>query len=84
MPCLFLCKERNNDYLSKESETNYVPIWNKFLLTPKEASAYTNIGINKIDELINNPQCNFVLHIGKKRLVKRIEFEKYLMKQLEV
>lgn len=65
-------------------ETNHIPIWNKFLLTPKEASAYTNIGINKIDEIINLPHCNFVLRVGKKRLIKRVEFEKYLTKQIEV
>ena len=64
--------------------TNNIPIYEKFLLTPKEASMYTNIGINKIDEIINNPMYDFVLHIGKKRLVKRKEFEKFLEKSIEI
>lgn len=70
--------------MDKTTELKGIPVWNKFLLTTREAAAYTNIGINKIDELINRPHCNFVLYVGKKRLIKRIEFEKYLTKQLEV
>ena len=62
----------------------HIGYWEKFLLTPKEASIYTNIGINKMDEIINNPMYDFVLHIGKKRLVKRKEFEKFLEKTIEI
>lgn len=64
--------------------TNTIPIWEKFLLTPKEASIYTNIGINKMDKIISNPMCPFVLHIGKKRLVKRKEFERFLEQSIEI
>ncbi len=62
----------------------YVPISEKVLLTVEEAASYSNIGINKISELLNNPLCEFVLHVGKKRLVKRKEFEKYIEKTLEI
>ncbi|MBE7054389.1 MAG: helix-turn-helix domain-containing protein [Ruminococcaceae bacterium] len=62
----------------------YVPISEKVLLTVEEAACYSNIGINKISELLNNPLCEFVLHVGKKRLVKRKEFEKYIEKTLEI
>lgn len=72
------------NYLTNNTATNTIPIWEKFLLTQKEASMYTNIGINKIDEMINNPMCDFVLRIGKKRLVKRLDLEKHLTKSLEV
>lgn len=54
------------------------PIWEKALLTIEEASAYSNIGINKLYELTNNSMCHFVLFVGNKRLIKRKEFEKYL------
>lgn len=64
--------------------TNTIPVWEKVLLTPRETSAYSNIGINKMDELLNDPMCPFVLHIGKKRLVKRKEFEKFLEKTIEI
>ncbi len=64
--------------------TTGVPIWEKINLTVKEAAEYSNIGINKIDNMLNNPMCTFVLHVGKKRLVKRKEFEKYLEKNIEI
>lgn len=58
----------------------YVPISEKGLLTVEEAASYSNIGINKISDLLNNPLYEFVLYVGKKRLVKRKEFEKYIKK----
>ena len=62
----------------------YVPISEKVLLTVEEAASNSNIGVNKKSELLNNPLCEFVLHVGKKRLVKRKEFEKYIEKTLEI
>jgi excisionase family DNA binding protein len=55
-----------------------IPIENKYLLTIKEAALYTNIGINKIELMLNEPMCPFVIYVGRKRLVKRKEFENYL------
>ena len=50
-------------------------------LTIPEASAYSNIGINRIRELVENPQCPFALSVGnKKKLIKRVLFEKYIEK----
>lgn len=60
---------------------NKVPIWEKVTLTIDEAAEYSNIGINRINDMLNNPSCPFVLFVGKgKRLVKRKEFERYLEK----
>lgn len=61
-----------------------VPIWEKLNLTIEEAAAYSNIGINKIREICNNPKCPFVLYVGRKKLIKRKEFEKYLSTMIEV
>ena len=55
-----------------------VEIHNKIALTIEEAAALSNIGQNTISELVNRPQCNFVLRIGKKRLIKRREFEDFI------
>ena len=55
-----------------------VPIWEKITLTLEEAAAYSNIGINKIREITDNENCNFVFWVGKKRLIKRKMFEKYI------
>lgn len=53
-------------------------------MTVKEAASYSNIGINRIEELLKNPKCPFVLYVGTKKLVKRKEFEQYLSKALEI
>lgn len=55
-----------------------VPIWHKTNLTIDEAAAYSNIGLNKIRELTEDEDCNFVLWGGNKRLIKRVLFDKYL------
>ena len=68
----------------KENMKNEVPIWEKHLLTIDEAALYTNIGQNKISDLLRKPSCTFVLYVGKKKLVKRQEFEKYLAENIEL
>ena len=49
-----------------------------------KAAAYSNIGINKIDEMAKSPNCSFVLYIGRKKLIKRKEFEQYIAKSVEI
>ena len=61
-----------------------VPVWEKMNLTIEEAAAYSNIGINKIDEMAKAPNCSFVLYIGRKKLIKRKEFEQYIAKSVEI
>jgi len=60
------------------SKVERVPIYQKLTLTIREAAAYSNIGINKIDAMLKQPNCPFVLYIGTRKLVKRKEFEKYI------
>lgn len=60
-------------------ENIIIPVWEKLNLTVEEAAAYSNIGIGKIRELLNDPNCPFILRIGiGKKLVKRKEFEKFV------
>ncbi len=61
-----------------------VPIHLKVALTIKEAAEYSNIGINKIDSMLREPNCPFVLFVGSKRLVKRREFEIFLNEKLVI
>ena len=55
-----------------------VPIWHKANLTLEDTAAYFGIGINKLREITNEKDCHFVLFIGRKRLIKRRQFEEYL------
>lgn len=59
-------------------EKEIVPIYQKQNLTLTEAAEYSNIGINRLDMLIKNPNCNFVLHVGNKRLIKRKQFDDFI------
>lgn len=61
-----------------------VPIPQKLNLTIREAAEYSNIGINRIDSLLRQPNCPFVLFVGSKKLVKRVEFERYISEQLTI
>ena len=61
-----------------------VPIHLKMTLTIKEAAAYSNIGINKIYNMLRTPNCPFVLFVGTKRLVKRREFEQYISRTMAI
>lgn len=62
-----------------------MPFWQKLNLTIKEAAVYSNIGINRIEALLKQPNCPFVLYVGNnKKLVKRKEFEQFVSKSLEI
>ena len=61
-----------------------VPVWEKVMLTKEEAAEYSHIGINKLEELLKLPNCPFVLYVGKKKLIKRKEFEQFLSKNIEI
>lgn len=67
-----------------ETKILEMPFWLKLNLTIKEAAAYSNIGINKIEALLKQPKCNFVLYVGNKKLVKRKEFEQFISQSLEL
>lgn len=61
-----------------------LPIDRKLNLSIREAAEYSNIGINKINEMLRNPACSFALFVGNRKLVKRKEFEEYLSKITEI
>ena len=61
-----------------------VPIREKSNLTLEEASKYFGIGINKLRDLTNDENCNFVLWCGSKRLIKRKKLEEYLSKTYSI
>lgn len=69
----------------KESSFNIdVPIWEKSNLTLKEAASYSGLGINFLRDLTNEPDCKFVLFVGRKRLIKRVMLDKYLESKREL
>ena len=65
-------------YQNKSQCNPTIPLEAKPLLTLKEASQYTGIGINKLRDMSNERNCNYVLFVGRKRMFKRVALLKFL------
>lgn len=61
-----------------------VPVWEKSTLTLDEAAAYSGIGKNKLRTLTDKEDCNFVLWIGSKRLIKREVLDEYIREAFSI
>lgn len=64
--------------MTKEEKYEAVPIWNRILLTLEEAASYTGIGINRIRRMTLDPNCEFVIYVGERRMIKRKKLDEYL------
>lgn len=69
---------------NQNQQATLLPIDRKMLLSIREAAEYSNIGINKIDELLKQPNCPFVLYVGTKKLVKRKAFEEFIEQRVAI
>ena len=70
--------------MNKEKQQELVPIWKKSNLSLEEAAAYTGIGMNKLRELSESDSCDFVIWIGRKRLLRRRKLDEYLEKVFSI
>ena len=61
-----------------------VPIWGKANLTLEEAAAYSGIGVGKLTELTYEKDCNFVLWVGNKRLIKKRLFDNFIEQMFSI
>lgn len=53
-------------------------------LRPKEDGRYTGVGQHKLSELSDDPECEFVFWVGKKRMFKREKLVDYLSKAYSI
>ena len=79
-----MLEAQNHLFLTGNPKNEQVPIHLKMTLTIKEAAEYSNIGINKIDTMLKQPNCPFVLYVGTRKLVKRKAFEEYIQRTLSI
>lgn len=79
--------------MSKKIQTNIhdnsnpsseIPLESKPLLTLKEAAIYTGIGINKLRDMSNERNCDYVLFVGRKRMFKRVALLRFLEQSYSV
>lgn len=75
---------KNQNYLPDTREEKSMPLDAKPLLTLKEASLYTGIGINKLRDMSNERNCDYVLFVGRKRMFKREALLQFLKESYSV
>ncbi len=71
---------RNNE----SNPSVQIPLDAKPLHTLKEAAIYTGIGINKLRDMSNERNCDYVLFVGRKRMFKRVALLKFLEQSYSV
>ena len=64
--------------MNQNQQATNLPIDRKMLLSIREAADSSTSGINKIDEMLKQPNCPFVLYVGTQKLVKRKAFEEFI------
>ena len=75
---------KNQNYIPDTREAKSRPLDAIPLLTLKEASIYTGIGINKLREMSNENSCDYVLFVGRKRMFKREALLQFLKEAYSV
>lgn len=56
----------------------------KLLLSIGEAADYSGLGIHRIRSLLAEPDCSFGLNVGRKQMIKRTEFEKFILQSRSI
>ncbi|MGM9936280.1 MAG: excisionase [Candidatus Ornithomonoglobus sp.] len=65
----------------ENTERSKIPVWEKYLLSVKEASQYFNIGENKLYRIANDysgSEYRFVIQNGSRTMINRKKFEEFL------
>ena len=69
----------NEESMRKNKQESGVPLWQKYLLTVEEAAEYFGIGQKRIRRIISyDPTAEFLLTVGNRTQIKRVNFEKYI------
>lgn len=55
-----------------------VPVWKKYAITLEEANAYTGVSRHVLKKISDDPECDFVIQIGIKRLLKREKLVEFI------
>ena len=61
-------------------DENPIPVWERPTITLQEAVDYTGLGRDKLKEISNSEDCDFVIWSGNRRLFKRKKLEEYIEK----
>ena len=67
-----------------EDKLEMVPVWQKSVLSMDEAVAYSGLGRHTLTKLADDPDCQFIIWSGRKRLFKRKNLDEYIDKAFSV
>ena len=67
-----------------EDKVALVPLWHRSTLSVEEATAYSGIGRHKLAELADDPNCEFILWVGRKRLFKRRKLDEFIERSFSI
>lgn len=70
--------EAGKKWEQKDSTEVKISLNEKCLLTLDEAAKYTGIGVNKLREISNDDDCDFILWNGSRRMFKKEKLKNYL------
>lgn len=65
--------------MNTQEKNEVVPLWERMLLTFPEASVLSGIGVNKLRSIAKEPDCEFIIWIGDRKMIKREKFQEYLL-----
>lgn len=61
--------------MTRTEKENLVPVWERITISLEEASG---IGVRKLRDMTDKPECNYVIWVGNRRMIKRKKFDEYL------
>ena len=68
-----------------DEDTEYKPqIKDKPTMTIEEAACLYNIGEHKLRKLTDSDSCSYVLYVGRKRLIKRKQFDDFIARSFSI
>lgn len=70
--------------MTKDEKMTAVPLWERATLSLEEASAYTGIGINKLRRMSDEKNCDYLIWVGNRRMLKRRKLEEFLERSYSV
>lgn len=63
--------------MTRTEKENLVPVWERITISLEEAAAYSGIGVRKLRDMTDKPECNYVIWVGNRRMIKRKKFDEY-------
>lgn len=50
--------------MTRTEKENLVPVWERIAISLEETAAYSGIGVRKLRDMTDKPECNYVIWVG--------------------